>query len=225
MASSMRFQIESLLPAEQIASWRSLLLAPEVEWRPGQETAGWHARSVKHNHQLDRASALHRELAPLVHQALLVHPLLASAALPARIHNLLFSRLGPGEGYGRHVDNAFMADGRSDLSFTLFLSEPGSYQGGTLVLEYPDGEEAVRLGAGDLIVYPSTLLHRVDPVTEGERLVCAGWIQSRLRSAEQRELLFELDTARRTVFSQQGKGEIFDLLSRSYTNLLRMWGE
>jgi PKHD-type hydroxylase len=221
----MRFQIESLLPAEQIASWRSLLLAPEVEWRPGQETAGWHARSVKHNHQLDRASALHRELAPLVHQALLDHPLLASAALPARIHNLLFSRLGPGEGYGRHVDNAFMADGRSDLSFTLFLSEPGSYQGGALVLEYPDGEEAVRLGAGDLIVYPSTLLHRVDPVTEGERLVCAGWIQSRLRSAEQRELLFELDTARRTVFSQQGKGEIFDLLSRSYTNLLRMWGE
>ena len=225
MARSMRFQIESLLPAEQIASWRSLLLAPEVEWRPGQETAGWHARSVKHNHQLDRASALHRELAPLVHQALLVHPLLASAALPSRIHNLLFSRLGPGEGYGRHVDNAFMADGRSDLSFTLFLSEPGSYQGGALVLEYPDGEEAVRLGAGDLIVYPSTLLHRVDPVTEGERLVCAGWIQSRLRSAEQRELLFELDTARRTVFSQQGKGEIFDLLSRSYTNLLRMWGE
>jgi PKHD-type hydroxylase len=118
-----------------------------------------------------------------------------------------------------------LAGGRSDLSFTLFLSEPGSYQGGALVLEYPDGEEAVRLGAGDLIVYPSTLLHRVDPVTEGERLVCAGWIQSRLRSAEQRELLFELDTARRTVFSQQGKGEIFDLLSRSYTNLLRMWGE
>jgi PKHD-type hydroxylase len=221
----MRFQIESLLPAEQIASWRSLLLAPEVEWRPGQETAGWHARSVKHNRQLDRASALYRELAPLVHQALLVHPLLASAALPARIHNLLFSRSGLGEGYGRHVDNAFMADGRSDLSFTLVLSEPGRYQGGALVLEYPDGEEAVRLGAGDLIVYPSTLLHRVDPVTEGERLVCAGWIQSRLRSAEQRELLFELDTARRTVFSQQGKGEIFDLLSRSYTNLLRMWGE
>ncbi|MCP9845895.1 Fe2+-dependent dioxygenase [Synechococcus sp. Lug-A] len=221
----MRFQIESLLPAEQIASWRSRLLAPEVEWRLGQETAGWHARSVKHNRQLDRASALYRELAPLVHEALLAHPLLASAALPARIHGLLFSRTGPGEGYGRHVDNAFMADGRSDLSFTLFLSEPGRYLGGALLLEIPDGEEAVRLGAGDLIVYPSTLLHRVEPVTEGERLACVGWIQSRLRSAEQRELLFELDTARRLLFAQQGKGEIFDLLTRSYTNLLRMWGE
>jgi len=118
-----------------------------------------------------------------------------------------------------------MAEGRSDLSFTLFLSEPSSYQGGALVLEFPDSEEAVRLGAGDVIVYPSTLLHRVEPVTEGERLVCVGWIQSRLRNAEQRELLFELDTARRQLFSQQGKSEIFDLLSRSYTNLLRMWGE
>jgi PKHD-type hydroxylase len=221
----MRFQIESLLPAEQIASWRSRLLAPELEWRPGQETAGWHARAVKHNRQLERASALHQELAPLVHQALLAHPLLAAAALPARIHGLLFSRTGVGEGYGRHVDNAFMAEGRSDISFTLFLSEPASYAGGALVLEFPHGEEAIRLRAGDAILYPSTLLHRVEPVTEGERLVCVGWIQSRLRNAEQRELLFELDTARRQLFSQQGKSEIFDLLSRSYTNLLRMWSD
>ncbi|MCP9772930.1 Fe2+-dependent dioxygenase [Synechococcus sp. Tobar12-5m-g] len=221
----MRFQIESLLPTEQISSWRGRLLAPEVQWRPGQETAGWHARSVKHNRQLERASALHQELAQQVHQALLAHPLLASAALPARIHGLLFSRSGAGEGYGRHVDNAFMAEGRSDLSFTLFLSEPGTYAGGALVLESPHGEEAIRLGAGDVIVYPSTLLHRVESVTAGDRLVCVGWIQSRLRSAEQRELLFELDTARRTVFSQEGKGEVFDLLSRSYTNLLRMWGD
>ena len=221
----MRFQIESLLLPDQIADWRGRLLAPEAPWRPGQETAGWHARSVKRNRQLDRASALHRELAPQVHQALLAHPLLASAALPARIHGLLFSRSGPGEGYGRHVDNAFMAEGRSDLSFTLFLSEPASYAGGALVLEFPHGEEAIRLGAGDAILYPSTLLHRVEPVTAGERLVCVGWIQSRLRSAELRELLFELDTARRTVFSQQGKGEVFDLLSRTYTNLLRMWGD
>jgi PKHD-type hydroxylase len=221
----MRFQIESLLLPDQIASWRGRLLAPEAPWRPGQETAGWHARSVKHNRQLERGSALHQELAPQVHQALLAHPLLAAAALPARIHGLLFSRSGVGEGYGRHVDNAFMAEGRSDLSFTLFLSEPGSYRGGALVLEFPHGEEAVRLGAGDLIVYPSTLLHRVEPVTAGDRLVCVGWIQSRLRSVEQRELLFELDTARRQLFAQQGKSEIVDLLNRSYTNLLRMWGD
>jgi len=221
----MRFQIESLLAPDQIASWRDRLLAPQAQWRPGQETAGWYARSVKHNRQLDRGSALHQELAPQVHQALLAQSLLASAALPARIHGLLFSRSGVGEGYGRHVDNAFMAGGRSDLSFTLFLSEPATYQGGALVLEFPHGEERIRLGAGDAIIYPCTLLHRVEPISHGNRLVCVGWIQSRLRNAEQRELLFELDTARRQLFSQQGKSEIFDLISRSYTNLLRMWSD
>lgn len=221
----MRFQLESLLPADRIAAWRSQLLAPEADWRPGQETAGWHARAVKHNRQLNRASALHARLAPQVSEALASHPLLVSAALPLRIHGLLFSRCGPGEGYGRHVDNAFMAEGRSDLSFTLALTDPDSYAGGALVLEFSHGEESLRLPAGEAIVYPSTLLHRVEPVTRGERLVCVGWIHSRIRSAEQRELLFELDTARRAVFAEGGKGEVFDLLSRSYTNLLRMWGE
>lgn len=221
----MRFLIRSLVPPDQIAAWRGQLLAPGVDWRPGQETAGWHARTVKNNRQLERASALHQLLASQVSQALLAHPLAASAALPTGIHGLLFSLSGVGEGYGRHVDNAFMVGGRSDLSFTLALSDPDSYGGGALVLESPHGEESIRLGAGDVIVYPSTLLHRVEPVSEGERLVCVGWIQSRIRSAEQRELLFELDTARRTLFREQGKSESFDLISRSYTNLLRMWGE
>ncbi len=118
-----------------------------------------------------------------------------------------------------------MAGGRSDLSFTLALSDPSTYTGGELVLESPDGEEVVRLPAGHAIVYPSTLLHRVEPVDSGVRLVAVGWIQSRVRSSEQRELLFELDAARRTLFQQQGKGEVFDLLCRCYTNLLRQWGE
>jgi PKHD-type hydroxylase len=221
----MRFQIASLLPPERVAAWRERLLADGTDWRPGQETAGWHARSVKDNRQLLRSDPLHQDLAPQVSQALLAHPLVASAALPRHLHSLLFSRTGPGQGYGPHVDNAFMADGRSDLSFTLFLSEAGSYRGGALVLEFPHGEEAIRLGAGDAILYPSTLRHRVDPVTEGERLVCVGWVQSRVRCAEQRELLFELDTARRLLFQDQGRSEAFDLLCRSYGNLLRMWGD
>jgi PKHD-type hydroxylase len=154
---------------------------------------------------------------------LTAQPLLQAAAFPRRIHGLLFSRSGAGEGYGRHVDNAWMSGGRSDLSFSLFLSEPEAYAGGALVLEAPGGEESFRLPAGHALVYPSTLLHRVEPVTAGERLVAVGWIESRIRLADQRELLFELDTARRTLFARHGKDEIFDLVSRSYSNLLRRW--
>jgi PKHD-type hydroxylase len=123
------------------------------------------------------------------------------------------------------VDNAYMPGGRSDLSFTVFLSDPESYGGGALVLESLAGEERWRLKAGEVLLYPSTLLHRVEPVEQGERLVAVGWIESRVRSAEQRELLFELDTARRSLFAREGKGEEFDLLCRCHANLLRMWGE
>ena len=221
----MRFQLESLLTDRQLLDWRGQLLAPDVPWNPGEQTAGWHARAVKHNRQLDRNSELHQSLASQVNKALLSQPLLCSAALPVELHGLLFSLCGPGEGYGSHVDNAFMAAGRSDLSFTLFLTSPDDYAGGSLVLQFPHGEESIRLAAGAAIVYPSTLLHRVEPVSEGQRLVCVGWIQSRVRNAERRELLFELDTARRLLFNQQGKTETFDLISRSYTNLLRMWAD
>lgn len=220
----MRFAVEPLLSPERVGAMRSALLAPGVPWRSGAETAGWHARTVKHNRQLAQDSPLHGELAQQVREALLAHPLVASAALPVRVHGLLFSRCGVGEGYGRHVDNAYMKDGRSDLSFTLFLSDPATYAGGALMLETPAGEEPVRLAAGAAILYPSTLLHRVEPVRSGERLVAVGWIQSRVREADQRELLFELDTARRALFAAQGE-EVFALINRSYTNLLRRWGD
>jgi PKHD-type hydroxylase len=221
----MRFQLDALLDPKALADLQEALLSPQADWRPGQESAGWHARGVKHNRQLDRSSALHQRLAARVSASLEAHPLLQAAALPVRIHGLLFSRCGLGEGYGRHVDNAFMAEGRADVSFTLFLQDPASYSGGGLMLESPAGEEEVRLAAGSAIVYPSTLLHRVAPVTGGERLVAVGWIQSRVRDAERRELLFDLDTARRSLFQREGKSETFDLISRSYSNLLRRWGE
>jgi PKHD-type hydroxylase len=221
----MHFTLQPLLSSSRVEEWRAELLAADAPWRPGAETAGWHAREVKNNRQLDRSSPLHQRLAAELGDVVLAHPLVQAAALPLRAHGLLFSRSGPGEGYGRHVDNAYMADGRSDLSFTVFLSDPGDYEGGELVLESPGGEEEVRLAAGEAFVYPSTLLHRVDPVRSGERLVAVGWLQSRIRRADCRELLFELDTARRSLFQQQGKSDVFDLLSRSYTNLLRMWGE
>jgi PKHD-type hydroxylase len=224
-ASTMRFQLDALLDPQALQELQEELLSPQAEWRSGQESAGWHARSVKHNRQLDRSSPLHQRLAARVTGRLEMQPLLQAAALPVQIHGLLFSRCGPGEGYGRHVDNAFMGGGRADLSFTLFLQDPTAYEGGGLMLESPEREEEVRLAAGSAIVYPSTLLHRVAPVTVGERLVAVGWIQSRVRDAEQRELLFDLDTARRQLFQREGKSEAFDLISRSYSNLLRRWGE
>lgn len=219
----MQFLIEPLLTPEQTVELRQRLQGHPDDWRPGAETAGWHARAVKNNHQLDRGSALHQQLARSVRERLQAHPLVQAAAFPGQIHGILFSRSGAGEGYGRHVDNAWMAGGRSDLSFTLWLSEPHAYDGGELVLESPSGEDPFRLPAGHALVYPSTLLHRVEPVRRGERLVALGWIQSRIRHADQRELLFELDTARRALFERCGNDEVFDLISRSYSNLLRMW--
>lgn len=219
----MRFLLEPLLSPEQCDHVRARLLAAEAAWSPGVETAGWHARAVKNNQQLDRSGGLHQALAAELEQQLWAHPLVQAAAFPAKIHGLLFSRSAPGEGYGRHVDNAWMAGGRSDLSFTVALADPDSYGGGALVLETPAGEEAFRLPAGHALVYPSTLLHRVEPVSAGERLVAVGWIQSRIREPDQRELLFELDTARRALFARSGKDELFDLISRSYSNLLRRW--
>lgn len=219
----MQFLIEPLFAAEQTLAMVQQLRADQESWRPGAETAGWHAREAKNNHQLDRGSALHQQLATAMQEQLGAHPLVQAAAFPRRVHGVLFSRSGVGEGYGRHVDNAWMAGGRTDLSFTVWLSEPDSYQGGELVLESPSGEETFRLPAGHALVYPSTLLHRVEPVSHGERIVAVGWIESRIRQADQRELLFELDTARRALFARSGKDEVFDLISRSYSNLLRVW--
>ena len=219
----MRFLLEPLLAADELQELVSVLQDPAAPWIDGASTAGWHARDLKRNHQLDGASPLHQQLSARLEAVLTAQPLVQAAAFPRRIHGLLFSRSGAGEGYGRHVDNAWMGGGRSDLSFSLFLSEPETYAGGALVLETPAGEESFRLPAGHALVYPSTLLHRVEPVTAGERLVAVGWIESRIRHADQRELLFELDTARRTLFARHGKDEIFDLVSRSYSNLLRRW--
>jgi len=221
----MRFLLEPLLAADELRELVRVLQDPAAPWIDGASTAGWHARDLKRNHQLDGASPLHQQLSARVEAVLTAQPLVQAAAFPRRIHGLLFSRSGAGEGYGRHVDNAFMAGGRADVSFTLFLQDPAAYSGGSLMLESPAGEEEVRLAAGSAIVYPSTLLHRVAPVTGGERLVAVGWIQSRVRDAERREILFDLDTARREIFQREGKSEVFDLISRSYSNLLRRWGE
>ena len=126
--------------------------------------------------------------------------------------------------YGRHVDNALMKGGhRSDLSFTVFLSDPKDYDGGELVIEGADSEQGYKLPAGSAIVYPSTTLHRVDPITRGERWAVVGWVESWVRHAAQREILFDLDTVQRRLFAQMGKTPEFDLVAKSLSNLLRQW--
>ena len=148
-----------------------------------------------------------------------------SVSMPVKKHVLLVSRSGIGQGYGQHVDNAYMGPSRTDLSFTIWLSEQSDYEGGALVLEDPAGSQSYRLPAGTMILYPSTFVHRVEPLLSWERIVVVGWIQSRIRDEQRRDLMFELDTARRMIYKQNGKCEEFDLLCRCYSNLLRIWGE
>lgn len=198
-----------------------------AEFVDGELTAGWHAKLVKQNQQLLKtpdADALKN----VVRKALQRNQLFQAVARPRAIHSLLLSRYREGMSYGRHVDNALMRNGswlRSDLSFTVFLNSPDDYTGGELVIEGADSETPYKLAAGSAIAYPSTSLHRVDPVSSGERLVAVGWVQSLIRSAEKREILFDLVTTQRSLFAKGGKNNEFDLISKSIANLLRMWAE
>jgi len=194
----------------------------------GKTSAGWHARLVKHNTQLRSNAPALPELRNLVEQALKNNSLFQMAALPKMISPILFSRYDRGMEYGTHVDNAFMGDNpriRSDLSFTLFLSDPATYEGGELMIETTQGEQSFKLDAGAMILYPSSTLHRVELVTEGVRLAAIAWAQSLVKEPSEREILFDLDTIRQMVFARDGKNYEFDLLTKSYANLLRKWGE
>jgi PKHD-type hydroxylase len=194
----------------------------------GKSTAGWHARLVKNNTQLSPQAPNLEGLRSRVLAALNANALFQMAALPKAIAPILFSRYTSGMSYGSHVDNALMGDGnfmRSDLSLTLFLNEPNNYEGGELIIENTQGEQSFKLAAGSLVLYPSTTLHRVESVTTGMRLVAVTWVQSLVRDPLDREILFDLDTARQSIFAQDGKSKEFDLLSKTYANLLRKWVE
>jgi len=198
----------------------------------GAQTAGWHARQVKHNLQIAANQPQAQALQQKILSQIAAHSVIASAVLPRRFRPLLFSRYETGMSYGSHVDDAILgrsAQGldqiRSDISFTLFLSPPENYDGGELVIESTSGEQVFKLEAGQAVFYPSTSLHRVCEVTKGVRDAAVGWAQSYIRDAGQREMLFELDTVRRAIFKREGKSTEFDRLSKVYSNLLRYWAE
>ena len=215
--------IQRVLDAGHLARLKPLLEAGA--YRDGRETAGWHAKLAKHNEQADPDDAGLRAAAELVGERLLQHELFALAVRPKRLAPVMISRYAEGKSYGSHTDDAMMGGLRSDVSFTVFLNGSADYDGGELVLERPEGEQSFKLEAGDAVIYPSTSLHRVNRVARGTRLVAVGWAQSLVRRAEQRELLFDLDTARRRLFAREGKSAEFDLLSKCVSNLLRDWAE
>lgn len=218
--------IDEVIGAEEL---RSLLERLDgADWIDGKTTAGWSAKLVKNNLQLARPTTDARDLQKQVTAALERNALFQATVQPKSIHSLIFSRYDVGMSYGTHVDNALMKREqvwRADISFTLFLSSPSSYDGGELVIEASDGDRAYKLEAGSALVYPSSSLHRVEPVTAGRRWAAVGWVQSWVRDERDREILFDLDTVRRSIFAKEGKTLEFDLLSKTYSNLLRQWAE
>lgn len=215
--------IANVLTADELALIAAKL--ETAEFVDGKSTAGWYARQVKQNMQLDSGAAIGSELKSIVMQALQRNQLFQIAVRPKVIRSPLFSRYEVGMSYGTHTDNALMGDPpmRSDVSMTLFLNSLQAYEGGELVIETAQGEEAIKLEAGSMVVYPSSTLHRVEPITQGIRLVAVTWIQSLVRDASNREILFDLDTVRQAMFEKYGKTAEFDLLSKSHANLLRKW--
>ena len=224
----MLLHIENVLSPETAAQFRAALL--QADWLDGRVTAGHQSTRVKQNQQLPEDSPAARELGELIVRALQQNPLFVAAALPLRVFPPLFNRYEGGGSFGNHVDNAIRFAGpvrfRTDLSATLFLSDPADYDGGELIVEDAYGEHAVKLAAGDLVLYPASSLHRVAPVTRGSRWAAFFWVQSMLRSDEQRTVLFNLDRAIQALSAKVGQGdrEVVSLTG-TYNNLLRMWAE
>jgi len=196
-----------------------------LRYQPGTRTAGWHARLVKHNLQADKMHPGYPPLNDRVTQAIQNSAQFAMACRPRHLTDLKFSRYRDGMEYGSHVDDALMQGIRSDISFTLWLADPESYDGGELVMENTDGDASYKLGRGELIAYDSTRLHHVTQVTRGERICAVGWAQSWVRDPAQREILTELDIARRALFQRESKSREFDLITKSHANLTRMWAD
>ena len=228
----MLLHIPEILDPAQLAQMRAVLKT--AEWNDGRATVGAQGAQVKSNQQLDDHSPLRRQLGDIMLAALAANPLFHAATLPKRVLPPRFNRYEGGGEYGLHVDGAVMGlvgsggaaeQMRSDVSCTLFLNEPDEYEGGELIISDTYGEHDVKLPAGDLIVYPSSSLHRVAPVTRGARVASFFWVQSLVRDAEQRRMLLELDTSIQSLTATGAERESVLRLTNVYHNLLRRWAE
>jgi PKHD-type hydroxylase len=225
----MLLHVPDVLNAEQLVQCRAALDA--AEWTDGRVTAGHQSAKVKNNLQLAEDLPPAREIGTVILNALERSPLFVSAALPRKIFPPLFNRYGAGQSFGFHVDNAIRQvrntahQVRTDLSATLFFSEPHEYDGGELIVEDTYGSHAVKLPAGDLILYPSGSLHKVQPITRGVRTCSFFWIQSMVRDDGERTLLFDLDTAIRRLGADTPDHPSVVQLTSVYHNLLRRWAD
>ena len=220
----MNYLNHQLLNFEELDLLRTNIEKKDLLWEDGKKTAGNHAAKVKNNLQLNREADISKKYARLISEKILSNNLIKSFALPKKIHGIMFAKSTKGMGYGRHIDNSYMSSGRADLSFTIFLNNKDNYDGGELSIESINSEERFKLNAGEIIIYPSTYLHSVQEVTRGERFVCVGWIESYVKSIEEREYLFDLDAGAKGLLANYGRSDELDLIFKSYSNLLRLLG-
>lgn len=222
----MLIEIPELLNAAQLDKLHELL--SQATFVDGRLTAGMAASRVKNNEELAMEPQLLQRLYRVVMASVGHSEVFRSAVLPAKVADFIFARYQPGMRYGDHVDDPIMGQGprfRTDVSMTIFLNPPESYDGGELVIRTPFGEQQVKLAAGHAVVYPSASVHRVAEVTRGERLVALTWIQSFVRDAARRELLYELDQSRQALLRSDPESDVTKNVDRSYVNLLRMWAD
>ena len=221
----MEYLTHSLINKSEANQIVKKLKAENYSWQDGKKTAGSQAAKIKHNLQLDKNSKISIEIQNLIINKIIANPLIKSFTLPSLIHGVMFTKSLVGDSYGTHIDNPYMPSGRSDLSFTLFLNEPKDYKGGELYIQTINKTEKIKLPAGEMIVYPSTQLHSVDEVKDGERYVCVGWIQSYVQSNEDRNFLFGLDAGAKGLLAKHGRSDELDLIFQAYSNLLRRLGD
>ena len=221
----MNYLIHQLMNAEEINLIKKELDNCSQNWEDGKKTAGSQASIVKNNLQLNRNSEVSRQNSQLVSKKILSNELIKSYSLPKIIHGIMFTKSSKNMHYGRHIDNPYMPFGRSDLSFTLSLTNKDFYEGGELIIETMNSEKKFKLNAGEIIIYPSSYFHSVSEIKNGERLVCVGWIESYVKSAEERECLFDIDAGARGILAKYGRSDEVDLIFKSYSNLLRILGD
>jgi PKHD-type hydroxylase len=219
----MLLNIADVLDGAALAAIHAEIQKGGIVFTDGNATAGWQAKAVKKNEQASGPAL--QGLIEKTSAAILANPLFRAAANPKQLVKVMLSRYKPGMAYGTHVDNPMMGGIRTDLSFTLFLKNPETYEGGALVIEGNDGDDEIKLPAGGLVLYPTTALHHVSEVTAGERLAIVGWVRSYIRSHEHREILFDLENAISSLRLGNADRAILDRLLKVRANLIRGWVE